>query len=254
MEEALKKIVPLKIRLVVKTKFIPFLIKIDFFLTKLFFWQKFNFYKKLIAQKIYKKRFFYLNVGCGPKGIKGWLNIGIFPNFIIPCGLIIKKNEINYLNYDLNLGIPTKNNSIKNIYNSHFIEHLNLREGIKFYQEAFRVLKKGGIIRTSCPDLEKYAKKYIERDQNFYNNNYIKKFCYYPEAKTPGEIFIAKAYDDINKHAWFYDIESLTHLMKEAGFKKIEKKEVHQSQIKDIKEIEPKYRAIESLYVEAKKI
>jgi len=254
MKEALKKIIPPKSRIIIKTKYVPFFAIIDSAVTKLFFWRRSRWYKKSIARKIEKRGFRRLNLGCGPKGVRNWLNIGLFPNFIYPYGLIIKDESVNYLNYDLSLGIPAKSNYLDSIYSSHFIEHLDLKQGIKFFKEAHRILKKGGIIRTSCPDLEKYATKYVKKDKDFYNNSYIKKFCYYPEAKTPGEIFIAKAYDGINKHVWFYDAESLTHLMQEAGFKKIEKKESQQNQIKDIKEIEPKYRAIESLYMEAEKI
>jgi predicted SAM-dependent methyltransferase len=160
-------------------------------------------------------------------------------------------NGVHYLNYDLTYGLPLKDKSADCIYGSHFIEHLSFDEGIKFFHEAYIALKKNGTIRISCPDLEKYALKYVQKDGEFYHNK-LKKFCYHPQAKTPGEIFIAKAYDG-KLHRWFYDSESLHHLMRKAGFRNINKKRVHQSSIKDIEKVEPKFREVESLYIEATK-
>jgi len=253
MKEALKKIIPQKTRLYIREKIIPSLARVDIAISRNFFGTKNKLYRRFLANSIKKRGFQKINIGCGPKGIKGWLNFGLFPSFRIPYGLVFKKNSIYYLNYDLSAGLPLKNNSIKHIYNSHFIEHLDLKEGIEFFKEVYRVLKPGGIIRTSCPDLEKYAQKYIERDLSFFKNKQIKEFCFYKEAHTPGEIFIAKAYDNINCHRWFYDKESLTHLLKKTGFKDIYPTKVHESKIKNITIIEPKYRAIESLYLEARK-
>jgi predicted SAM-dependent methyltransferase len=212
-----------------------------------------------------------LNIGSGFPGMLGWANITLTNNILtlmskfkifndpFPAPIILRyggikhyKNAV-YLHYDVRNGIPLPNKSASCIFSSHFIEHLTLDEGIAFFKEAYRVLKPGGIIRTSCPDLEKYSKNYILKNDAFFNNVLIREWCFYPQAKTAGEIFIAKAYDNRNAHKWFYDFESLKHLHSLAGFSEISQKKLHQSSIPEIKTLEPARRALETVYVEAVK-
>jgi predicted SAM-dependent methyltransferase len=41
------------------------------------------------------------------------------------------------------------------IFTEHVVEHLSLSDAIFFFKEAKRILKKGGVMRTVCPMLEK---------------------------------------------------------------------------------------------------
>src|SRR3990167_2364569 len=134
-----------------------------------------------------------LHVGCGDILLKDWLNIRFERRE--EYGKIKKENGDFYLNYNLLKRWPFENDSIQYIAGSHFIEHLDLNQGIQFLKESFRVLKKGGAIRLSCPDLNIYARNYIEGNQKFFENKWIKEWCAFKSAVTPGEIFIAKAYD-----------------------------------------------------------
>jgi len=205
----------------------------------------------LLKKQIKKFSMDSLHVGCGDILLKGWLNIRYERRE--EYGKIKKSNEAFYLNYNLLKTWPFENDSIQHIAGSHFIEHLDLNQGIQFLKESFRVLKKGGVIRLSCPDLNIYARNYIENNRKFFENKWIKEWCAFKNAVTPGEIFIAKAYDSGGSHKWFYDFDSLKHVLETAGFQKVTKEGRLTGRIPDLERIEPSVRELETLYLEALK-
>ena len=144
-------------------------------------------------------------------------------------------------------------NSVSFVAGSHFIEHLDLNQSVKFCKEAHNVLKSGGTIRLSCPDLEIYASKYISKDNAFFKNEEIKKACTFKTAETPSQIFAAKAYDSGGAHKWFHDFSSLKNVLERAGFTGIRKLKRLEGETPDLELLEPAQREIETLYVEANK-
>ena len=192
-----------------------------------------------------------LHIGCGNILIPGWLNMTYEPREEYGC--IKKMNGALWLNYKLPNRLPVGDESIRFIAGSHFIEHLDLNEGLKFFQEAFRVMKKGGAIHISCPSLDVYVQHYTARNKSFFEHPLIREACTFKNAATFGEIFIAKAYDSGGAHKWFYDFESLKHVMEAAGFRNVRGVKRLESRIPDIERIELLEREIETLYDEGEK-
>ena len=81
-----------------------------------------------------------LHVGCGDRAIRGWCNIDVAH----------LTAEVQYV--DALKCIPFDSESFQFIFSEHFIEHLTYEDGLLFFKEASRVLKKGGVLRTSTPD------------------------------------------------------------------------------------------------------
>ena len=52
------------------------------------------------------------------------------------------------------LKIPEMNNSIDLIYCSHTLEHLDNKSSHRFLKECYRILKKGGVLRVSLPNIK----------------------------------------------------------------------------------------------------
>lgn len=203
----------------------------------------------LLKNKIKKLKIDRLHIGCGNLILPNWLNI--YLDYKDPYGIIRNKG---ILNYNILNKWPIEPESIKFIAAAHFIEHLDLNDGIKFVKKCFLSMQQEGVIRLSCPDLELYAKAYVNKNQSFFSNPLIREACMFKNASTFGEIFIAKAYDSCGAHKWFYDFESLEHILNIAGFKNIRKVSLKEGDVPFINKIELDKREMETLYVEAQKI
>ena len=205
-----------------------------------------------LARQIQELKIDRLHVGCGNVWLAGWLNI--LYERRQEYGRVKDINGTFVLNYNLLKPWPIAPSSIQFIAGSHFIEHLDLNDGIKFVQESFRVLKIGGRIRLSCPDLELYARNYVNNNQKFFDQPLIREWCTFKAAQTPGQIFIAKAYDSGGAHKWFYDFASLKDILARAGFTEIKKVSRVEGRVPDLEKLEPPPRELETLYVEAVKL
>ena len=51
-------------------------------------------------------------------------------------------------------------NSVSYIYSSHMIEHMELESVQNIFNEAYRILKPGGVIRTCCPNASQFIQVY----------------------------------------------------------------------------------------------
>ena len=92
----------------------------------------------------------YLNLACGNRFHKDWINI----DFVSPSEFVLAHNLLN--------GIPFSDNYFDAVYNSHVLGHFSKLQGVSFIEECFRVLKTGGVIRIVIPDLEQLAREYIQ--------------------------------------------------------------------------------------------
>jgi len=204
-----------------------------------------------LQREIHGRNIDKLHLGCGLVLLKGWLNILYEPRQ--DYGRLKEVDGRSLLNYNLLKQWPIDDHSIKFIAGSHFIEHLDLNSGITFVKESFRTLKTGGIIRLSCPDLEIYARNYCEGNKSFFEHKLIKEWCTYAQAETAGEIFAAKAYDSGGSHKWFYDFDSLKHILELAGFQEVKKCGRLEGKTPELEDIELSQRELETVYVEATK-
>ena len=73
--------------------------------------------------------------------MSGWLNSDIEP----------KLKDILYL--DATQDFPIEDNSFDYIFSEHMIEHITYNDAKRMISECFRILKPGGVIRISTPDL-----------------------------------------------------------------------------------------------------
>ena len=210
---------------------------------------KWNF--RRLREDIVQRNVDKLHVGCGLVLLDGWLNILYEPRQ--EYGRVKEKDGTLLLNYNLLKKWPMNDNVVNFIAGSHFIEHLDLNHGIRFLKESFRVMRPGGVIRLSCPDLEIYVRNYAEKNMDFFENKLIREWCTFSQAETAGEILAAKAYDSGGAHKWFYDFDSLKHILEMAGFKNIKKCRRLEGEVPALKALELPERELETVYVEAVK-
>lgn len=104
-----------------------------------------------------------LHFGCGPRVLKGWINIDLsftpFEEYLkyytdehYPKSIRGDKNDFYAINI-LSTGLPLPDNSVDLIFHEDFLEHLDQKEQIIFLAETFRVLKPGSVHRINTPNL-----------------------------------------------------------------------------------------------------
>jgi predicted SAM-dependent methyltransferase len=113
---------------------------------------------------------------------------------------------------------PFEAGSAQAVNSEHFIEHVEPEEAAAYLREAFRVIRPGGVIRTSTPDLGAICRAYLDRDaamlEAHRNRGYV--------ARTHAEML--NTYIRMGGlHKYAYDEDTLRLLLGEAGFEEIER-------------------------------
>lgn len=104
-----------------------------------------------------------LHFGCGPRILKGWINIDLsfepYENYLKYYTDEYYPENIRGTRSDLFVfditksSLPLPNNSVDLIFHEDFIEHLSQKNQVIFLSECYRVLKPGSIHRINTPDL-----------------------------------------------------------------------------------------------------
>ena len=139
-----------------------------------------------------------LHIGCGEVILPDWTNID-------------QESTVADVKIDVRQGLPAKSDSVDFIFSEHFVEHLDPNEAVAFFQEAKRVLRSGGIMRTAMPDLHHLCENYLG---DWSNMPWIKDFGY-EHIRTGAEMLNTCFYDW--GHRWLYDHEELVRRLLEAG-------------------------------------
>lgn len=104
-----------------------------------------------------------LHFGCGPRILKGWINIDLkyapyepylkyYKERHYPEEIRGDRSEL-YLFDITKAPLPLPDDSVEVVFHEDFLEHLNQRDQVLFLAECFRVLKPGGVHRVNTPDL-----------------------------------------------------------------------------------------------------
>ncbi len=104
-----------------------------------------------------------LHIGCGPRILKGWINIDLdyepYENYLKYYtdkyyGPEVRGDRSDFYAIDVTkTKLPLPDNSVDVIFDEDFIEHLTQEQQIIFLAETMRVLKKGAIHRVNTPNL-----------------------------------------------------------------------------------------------------
>jgi len=121
-----------------------------------------------IRGMIATKKMLKLHVGCGPRVLKGWINVDLYYE---PYAKYLKYYTNKFYAkkirgdrsdfYAINLvsqPLPLKDSSVEIIFHEDFIEHLDQKEQFLFLSEGFRILTKGGIHRINTPEINSSMK------------------------------------------------------------------------------------------------
>lgn len=155
-----------------------------------------------------------LHIGAGPKRLDGWLNSDLIGGDI---------------HLDLERTLPLPDASLAYAFGEHVIGSLSEQAAMGLLRELHRVLRPGGVLRLTTPDLEKLIAIY--RDENPVVSredytSYLDAETGKPHA-TPCQVF-----NDLVRLwgiRYTYDEEDLTRRLRETGFADIERVEPGES-------------------------
>jgi len=224
---------------------------------KILFWLNSLILRIKRNRQVKLKELAKINLGCGMTVQNGWCNVdgslnslvSKFPNFVIKVVynltgarktfsvgeyVDILANH-DFVHHDLRFGVPFPKESVSHIYTSHFLEHLLPDQAKLLLQDSYKVLQPGGVMRISIPDLE-YAISLYPDDK---------------EAMLEKYFFINDTANSFSNHKYMYDFDSLSELLSEIGFEKVERGEYAKGDFPDVELLDNRMK--DSLIIQAYK-
>ena len=197
-----------------------------------------------------------------------------------------------YVDYCLDLKaqqkLPVKNDCTVLIFSSHCFEHLSDEDALFTLNECYRIMKPGGSIRISVPDMDKAFTAYQNGDHRFFDEGgalcrgddietkLVNFFASYAtqdysggpcvsaievQDKLKGDKYdfcrwcSSKIPEDApyKAHINAYDFTKLKDFLSRCGFKDVQKSDYRQSSVPSMRGVAFDNRPVISLYVEARK-
>jgi predicted SAM-dependent methyltransferase len=208
-----------------------------------------------------------LNVGCGQSPTAGWKNYDNSPSVrlagrpvttlllsklgMIPPrqrDFIASATQSGILWANVTRHIPEPDRSVRVVYSSHMLEHLDRDEAVHFLKEARRVLRPAGVIRIAVPDLRYHVDNYLkQKDADKFVDGLLMTHA------VDRTLFarLRHLWTGGRQHKWMYDGESLCKLLSATGFQDPRVMESGTTRIDDPGELNLREREPESVFVEA---
>lgn len=189
-----------------------------------------------------------LQIGCGENPLEGWLNSDLYP----------RSPRVFHL--DASRPFPFPDGAFDYVFSEHMIACLSYSEGSAMLAECHRVLKPGGTIRISTPnlsfliDLCREEKSDLQRDYIAWSRD-----SFIPDAPCPSHSFVVNNFMRAWGHRFIYDEETLRGSLERAGFDPITRLDVSQSahaalrNLENVSRMPDGFLRLETLTLEATK-
>jgi predicted SAM-dependent methyltransferase len=159
---------------------------------------------------LHTKKGLLVNVGCGPFGREGWVNLDLFWS----PGVTLRT--------DCRWRFPLADGSARGIHVEHYFEHLeSSMERPRFLAECRRCLEPGGVLRIIVPDAAKYVAAYLAPGWEMLNavgcGGELPQATFATKMEALNHVFIQDG-----EHYGGFDAEYLRGTLKGAGFRDVE--------------------------------
>ena len=185
-----------------------------------------------------------LHLGCGQNLPEGWLNTDYYP---LLAGV---------MHVDATQTFPFADDSFDFAYTEHMIEHIPFGGAQVMLRECYRVLKKGGCLRVTTPDLafliDLYGAGHSELQERYMS---------WAGEKLPDDApgHVINNFVRNWGHLFIYDERTLGDALRDAGFAEVERCELNLSSSPVLQGLENEGRMpegflrLESITLEARK-
>ena len=152
-----------------------------------------------------------LHFGCGSVILEGWINVDL-------------NSPLADIQHDLTQPLPFAEAFASRIFSEHFIEHVTREKAVDFLVECRRVLRPGGVIRVSTPNLRFLIAAYLGLEVGEWGDLW--------RPKT----ICALMNEGMRSwgHQYLYDAEDFVLIFKEAGFGSVVFKRYQESHHPDL--------------------
>jgi predicted SAM-dependent methyltransferase len=144
-----------------------------------------------------------LQVGSGVTRLPGWLNSDLL------------QGEIHL---DLSRPLPLPDATFAYVFSEHVIEHISERQGVQLLGELYRILRPGGVVRITTPELPKIIAIYEDRNPVITREAYARFLDDMTGRRHERGCQIFNDYMHLWGHLYVYDEADLTAKMQQAGF------------------------------------
>ena len=104
-----------------------------------------------------------LDLGCGAKKKEGYTGVDM-----VDFGQEIV--------FDVRNGIPVPDDSVEDLFSSHFVEHLEERDIFMLFSEFLRICKDGAEIKIICPEAST-EEAYFDCHRSLWHEKRIRGIC-----------------------------------------------------------------------------
>lgn len=188
-------------------------------------------------RRIRSARDSYVNVACGAQVLPGFVNLDL------------RAPDPESVAWDCRRGLPLADGAAAGIRVEHFVEHLEAIEELPaFLADCRRCLRPGGVLRIVVPDAGRFLEAYSRPDlSGFHALGVPDPF----PADLPTRMdVINHMFHQRHEHRAGYDLETLSHRLRAAGFRQIAAAAFGQSLDARLAQDRPEH-APYSLYVDA---
>jgi hypothetical protein len=206
----------------------------------------------------------YVQYGCGPDkscSPETWLNFDASPTLRLArlpmVGKLLTRSRVTFSNHvkygDIVTGLPIPHGSCSGIYCSHVLEHLSLSDFRLALKNTYDLLISKGIFRLVVPDLEAFAKKYVESNDPKAAEQFMYSTLLGIENRPRKLLDFLEFWLGNHNHLWMWDFKSLNYELASIGFVEIRKYEFGDFSVPTFKDVEKFDRFIDAIAIECRK-
>jgi predicted SAM-dependent methyltransferase len=175
--------------------------------------------RKVVKQYTQECRVRKLHLGCGWNLLPGWLNVDSVPR----C------RHALYL--DARRPFYFRDQTFDYVFSEHMIEHIPYNDGIKMLAECHRVLRPGGKIRISTPDLA-FIIRLHDSNKSSLQKRYVvwSNQTFFNSTIENNDVFVINNFMRNWGHTFIYDESTLKLAMEIVGFANITRYELSESE------------------------
>jgi predicted SAM-dependent methyltransferase len=148
-----------------------------------------------------------LHLGCGERRVPGWLNVDVAGS----------DHDI-----DFTRRLPWKTESFSAVVSQHVIEHLELfGELLPLLGEVRRVLRPGGEVWLSCPDMESICRMYADGRSADLVADRVNRDGRYSTQGAPPQQIVNDLFHQWGEHKNLFDLDIAKWALERVGFSSI---------------------------------